>query len=186
MGEKICQAAWDRGAKVVLLPTIPYGTQTNQMQFPMTMNLNPATLAIVLGRPGRVARSARHPEDRTLEQPRRQRPQAGAAGALRPDPGQAIPVQLVHGLQGSLQRHLLPARRPCRRGRDLAHAGLLSRVGRAERRRHAGGRRGPGGPLAVRGGQSRLGFDHPALASLDHQQRLRQSARRDGRQGPAV
>ena len=49
VGEKICQAAWDRGAKVVLLPTIPYGTQTNQMQFPMTMNLNPATLAIVLG-----------------------------------------------------------------------------------------------------------------------------------------
>src|SRR5271166_4108306 len=49
VGEKICEAAWNRGAKVVLLPTIPYGTQTNQMQFPMTMNLNPATVAIVLG-----------------------------------------------------------------------------------------------------------------------------------------
>ena len=49
VGEKICEAAWNRGAKVVLLPTIPYGTQTNQMQFPLAMNLNPATLSIVLG-----------------------------------------------------------------------------------------------------------------------------------------
>jgi creatinine amidohydrolase len=49
VGEKICEAAWNRGAKVVLLPTIPYGTQSNQMQFPLTMNLNPATLSIVLG-----------------------------------------------------------------------------------------------------------------------------------------
>jgi creatinine amidohydrolase len=49
IGDKICEAAWNRGAKVVLLPTIPYGTETNLMQFPMTMNLNPATLAIVLG-----------------------------------------------------------------------------------------------------------------------------------------
>ena len=49
IGEKICEAAWNRGAKVVLLPTIPYGTQTNQMCFPLAMNLNPATLAVVLG-----------------------------------------------------------------------------------------------------------------------------------------
>ena len=49
VGEKICEAAWNRGAKVILLPTIPYGTQTNQMHFPLAMNLNPATLSIVLG-----------------------------------------------------------------------------------------------------------------------------------------
>lgn len=49
VGEKICEAAWNRGAKVVLLPTVPYGTQTNQMEFPLAMNLNPATLSIVLG-----------------------------------------------------------------------------------------------------------------------------------------
>ncbi len=49
VGEKICEAAWNRGARVVLLPTVPYGTQTNQMQFPFTMNINPATLSIVLG-----------------------------------------------------------------------------------------------------------------------------------------
>lgn len=49
VGEAICEAAHDRGAKVILLPSIPYGTQTNQMRFPLAMNLNPATLAIVIG-----------------------------------------------------------------------------------------------------------------------------------------
>ncbi|OHB68767.1 MAG: creatininase [Planctomycetes bacterium RBG_13_63_9] len=48
IGEKICEAAWDRGAKVVLLPTVPYGTHTNQMEFPLVMNLNPSTLATVI------------------------------------------------------------------------------------------------------------------------------------------
>jgi creatinine amidohydrolase len=48
VGEKICQAAHDRGAKVILLPTIPYGTETNQMAFPLAMNLNPATLFAVV------------------------------------------------------------------------------------------------------------------------------------------
>ena len=47
VGEKICEAAHARGAKVVLLPTIPYGTQTNQMGFPLSMNLNPSTLLAV-------------------------------------------------------------------------------------------------------------------------------------------
>jgi creatinine amidohydrolase len=48
VGEAICQAAWDRGAKVVLLPTVPYGTQTNQREFPFAMNLNPSTLGAVI------------------------------------------------------------------------------------------------------------------------------------------
>ena len=47
-GEKICEAAHERGAKVVLLPTIPYGTETNQMAFPLAMNLNPSTLFAVI------------------------------------------------------------------------------------------------------------------------------------------
>jgi creatinine amidohydrolase len=47
LGEKVCEAAWEQGAKVILLPTIPYGTQTNQMRFPLSMNLNPSTLGIV-------------------------------------------------------------------------------------------------------------------------------------------
>jgi creatinine amidohydrolase len=48
IGEAICEAAWRRGAKVLLLPTIPYGTQTNQMRFPFAMNLNPSTLQQVI------------------------------------------------------------------------------------------------------------------------------------------
>ncbi len=49
IGSRVCAAAWDRGAKVVMLPPIPYGTETNQMQFPMAMNLNPSTLGMVIG-----------------------------------------------------------------------------------------------------------------------------------------
>ena len=48
VGCALCEAAWQRGAKVVLLPSIPYGTQTNQMKFPLAMNLNPSTLASVI------------------------------------------------------------------------------------------------------------------------------------------
>jgi len=48
VGEKICESAHNAGAKVVLLPTIPYGTETNQMAFPMAMNLNPSTLFAVI------------------------------------------------------------------------------------------------------------------------------------------
>ncbi|HEY8505323.1 MAG TPA: creatininase family protein, partial [Gemmataceae bacterium] len=48
LGEKICEAAWARGAKVLLLPAIPYGTETNQRAFPFAMNLNPSTLGMVV------------------------------------------------------------------------------------------------------------------------------------------
>lgn len=48
VGEKICEAAHERGAKVVLLPTMPYGTETNQMAFPLAMNVNPSTLGAVI------------------------------------------------------------------------------------------------------------------------------------------
>ena len=44
VGEKICEAAWNQGAKVVLLPTIPYGTETNMREFPLAINVNPSTL----------------------------------------------------------------------------------------------------------------------------------------------
>jgi creatinine amidohydrolase len=48
VGQRICQAAWDRGAKVVLLPTVPYGTETNMRRLPLAMNLNPSTLYAVV------------------------------------------------------------------------------------------------------------------------------------------
>ena len=48
VGKNICAAAHERGAKVMLLPTVPYGTQTNQREFPFSMNLNPSTLNAVI------------------------------------------------------------------------------------------------------------------------------------------
>jgi len=48
VGERICEAAHARGARVVLLPTMPYGSQTNQMAFPLAMNVNPSTLGLVI------------------------------------------------------------------------------------------------------------------------------------------
>jgi creatinine amidohydrolase len=44
IGDRICEAAFNRGAKVILLPTIPYGTETNQRECPLSMNVNPSTL----------------------------------------------------------------------------------------------------------------------------------------------
>ncbi|MDR1383547.1 MAG: creatininase family protein [Planctomycetaceae bacterium] len=44
VGERICESAWNRGAKVMLLPAIPYGTETNQREFPFSMNINPSTM----------------------------------------------------------------------------------------------------------------------------------------------
>lgn len=49
VGELACAAAWERGAKVILLPTIPYGTETNQQAFPFAMNVNPNTLGAFIG-----------------------------------------------------------------------------------------------------------------------------------------
>ena len=47
VGEKICEEAHRRGAKVVILPTIPYGTQSNQSRFPFAMNIYPTTLLAI-------------------------------------------------------------------------------------------------------------------------------------------
>lgn len=48
IGKTICERAWNEGARVVLLPTIPYGTETNQREFPFSLNLNPSTLQIII------------------------------------------------------------------------------------------------------------------------------------------
>ncbi len=48
VGERACALAYERGARVVLLPALPYGTETNQMRFPLAMNLNPTTVARVV------------------------------------------------------------------------------------------------------------------------------------------
>jgi creatinine amidohydrolase len=41
-------AAWERGARVLVLPAIPYGVQTGQLDIPWCMNLNPSTQAAML------------------------------------------------------------------------------------------------------------------------------------------
>lgn len=48
IAEQICKEAHQRGARVLCLPTVPYGTETNQAGFPFAMNLQPSTVFLVL------------------------------------------------------------------------------------------------------------------------------------------
>jgi creatinine amidohydrolase len=43
-----CARAHEQGAKVVCLPAIPFGTETNLERFPLAMNLNPTTVLAVV------------------------------------------------------------------------------------------------------------------------------------------
>src|ERR1700681_4386504 len=45
---RACAIANQAGARVLQLPVLPYGTETNQMKFPLAMNLNPSTMARVI------------------------------------------------------------------------------------------------------------------------------------------
>lgn len=49
IGERACRLAWEQGARVVVLPAIPYGTETNLQRFPLALNVNPSTLLAVIG-----------------------------------------------------------------------------------------------------------------------------------------
>lgn len=40
--------AWGAGAKVVVLPCVPFGVNTGQLDIPLTLNLNPSTQAAIL------------------------------------------------------------------------------------------------------------------------------------------
>jgi creatinine amidohydrolase len=40
--------AWEAGARVVVLPTVPFGVQTGQLDIPLCLNLNPSTQAAIL------------------------------------------------------------------------------------------------------------------------------------------
>jgi creatinine amidohydrolase len=48
IAERACEVAWNQGAKVVMLPTIPYGTETNMASCALAMNVNPSTLGLVI------------------------------------------------------------------------------------------------------------------------------------------
>ena len=41
--------AWEKGGKVIVLPTIPYGVNTGQRDIYMDISLNPSTQAAILG-----------------------------------------------------------------------------------------------------------------------------------------
>ena len=40
--------AWERGARVVVLPLVPFGVNTGQLDIPLCLNLNPSTQSLVL------------------------------------------------------------------------------------------------------------------------------------------
>lgn len=40
--------AWELGARVVVLPTVPFGVQTTQLDIPLCLNMNPSTQAALL------------------------------------------------------------------------------------------------------------------------------------------
>jgi creatinine amidohydrolase len=50
IGRRICAAAYETGAKVILLPTIPYGVNTNHLQIPgaLACSVTPTTLLHLL------------------------------------------------------------------------------------------------------------------------------------------
>lgn len=48
VAKETCRKAWEQGAKVLLLPTIPFGVNTGQMDIPFCMNLNPCTQYAIL------------------------------------------------------------------------------------------------------------------------------------------
>ncbi|GIW97253.1 MAG: hypothetical protein KatS3mg111_0586 [Pirellulaceae bacterium] len=48
LADACCRRANQRGGRVVQLPVLPYGTESNLRQFPLAMNLQPSTLTLVL------------------------------------------------------------------------------------------------------------------------------------------
>lgn len=40
--------AWEKGARVVALPAVPFGVNTGQLDIPLTINMNPSTQAALL------------------------------------------------------------------------------------------------------------------------------------------
>ncbi len=44
-----CRVAWERGARVVALPAVPFGVNTTQLDIPLTLSLDPTTQLAVLG-----------------------------------------------------------------------------------------------------------------------------------------
>jgi creatinine amidohydrolase len=43
VAERSAEIAWKRGAKVIVLPTVPFGVNTGQLDLKLALNLNPST-----------------------------------------------------------------------------------------------------------------------------------------------
>lgn len=48
VAERACETATRAGARVVLLPAVPYAVQSNMMEFPFAMNVYPSTMFALL------------------------------------------------------------------------------------------------------------------------------------------
>ena len=46
---RAAECAWKKGARVVVLPTVPFGVNTTQLDIKLCVNMNPSTQAAVLG-----------------------------------------------------------------------------------------------------------------------------------------
>ena len=173
---RACEIATERGARVFQLPAIPYGTETNQMEFPMAMNLNPSTLAKVIA--DLVDSLAKHKIHKLLllnghggndlKWVLRELHQINACAP--------VPLQLVQGGGRRLRNDLREAGRPRRRDGDQHGPRPFPRAGEP-----VGGRRRRGAAEPVRRRQPRLGRTHPPLAPADHQLGLGRSPRRHRR-----
>jgi creatinine amidohydrolase len=48
IAKESARSAWDKGARVIVLPTIPFGVNTGQMDIILNINLNPSTQLAIL------------------------------------------------------------------------------------------------------------------------------------------
>jgi creatinine amidohydrolase len=48
LAERAAEIAWSKGAKVVVLPTVPFGVNTGQLELKLAINMNPSTQLAVL------------------------------------------------------------------------------------------------------------------------------------------
>jgi len=48
IAERAAEIAWKQGAKVVVLPTVPFGVNTGQLDLKLALNMNPSTQLTVL------------------------------------------------------------------------------------------------------------------------------------------
>jgi creatinine amidohydrolase len=48
IAERSAEIAWNKGAKVIVLPTVPFGVNTGQLDLRLALNMNPSTQLAVL------------------------------------------------------------------------------------------------------------------------------------------